>query len=280
MPRPSAWVRVRMRVPARGNSRASLGSATRVTAVLVGVVLALAAAGTGVASAETRLQLPGSGQRRAAAIASWVTAAAAVALDARASWQAPDRDRALVLQGVRLGVTASIVMTVKRLVPRTRPCAPDDCGPSGGTDSAAGSSTLRPRGGDDKGARDPGIERGELRPMGRGQLQKMGIACARCRGTPVRKLTGGLVVGEQDVPGAQGRHHARQRLRCLRDSHAASGSLDGDPHEAELRDRGGHQLRRPLPSRCANPRGGPLVIDVIGPAPRDQDADVQQVVHA
>ena len=29
----------------------------------------------------------------------------------------------------------------------------------------------------------------------------------------------------------------------------------------------------------ANPRSGPLVIDVIGPAPGDQDVDVQQVIH-
>ena len=68
-------------------------------------------------------------------------------------------------------------------------------------------------------------------------------------------------------------------LGGLFDGDVASGSLHGDPYEAEFRDRGGHELRRLLSSGRTNPRNGPLVIDVIGPAPGDQHVDVQQVVH-
>jgi hypothetical protein len=83
---------------------------------------------------------------------------------------------------------------------------------------------------------DAGVERGQLRSVCRGQFQKVGIGCPRCGGTPVRELTGGMVIGQQDVPGAQGGHHAGQCLGCLRHSHAASRSLHRNPHEAEFRD--------------------------------------------
>jgi len=116
----------RAQAATRDGGRASSGSATRVIAILVRVVLV--GAGTGVASAETRPQLPASGQRRAADIASWVTVVAAVTLDTRASGEAPDRERALVRQGIRLGVTAGVVFAAKRFVHRARPCAPDGCG--------------------------------------------------------------------------------------------------------------------------------------------------------
>lgn len=70
---------------------------------------------------------PTSGERKAADIASWVTALADVALDTKASWDAPKRRQAFVLQGVRIGMTYGAAFAVKSLVHRTRPCAPD-CG--------------------------------------------------------------------------------------------------------------------------------------------------------
>ena len=133
--------------------------------------------------------------------------------------------------------------------------------------------------GNEKRAGDSCVERGQLRSVCCGELQKVGIGCPRCSRTPFRKSTRGLIVGELDVPSAQGGHHAGQRLCCLLDSHAASGPLHRDPYEAEFRDGGGHQLYRLPSSEDANPRRGPLMIDVIGPAPGDQDVDVQQVIH-
>lgn len=68
--------------------------------------------------------LPTAGERRAADAVSWGLVVTAVALDARASWQSPDRGRAFVLQGARLGVTFGVAYLVKALVHRRRPCAP------------------------------------------------------------------------------------------------------------------------------------------------------------
>lgn len=70
---------------------------------------------------------PTSGERKAADVASWVTSLASVGLDAKASWDAEDRRKAFVLQGVRVGVTYGAAFAVKALVHRNRPCAPD-CG--------------------------------------------------------------------------------------------------------------------------------------------------------
>lgn len=61
--------------------------------------------------------------RAIADVASWGTAGLAVALDTKASWQAPDRTRAFVAQGVRIGVTYALVFTAKKLVSRRRPCS-------------------------------------------------------------------------------------------------------------------------------------------------------------
>lgn len=85
------------------------------------------AAGQAVSIDQWTPSLPTSGERKAADVASWVTALADVALDTKVSWDAPDRRRAFVLQGVRIGVTYGAVFAVKSLVHRTRPCAPD-CG--------------------------------------------------------------------------------------------------------------------------------------------------------
>lgn len=71
--------------------------------------------------------LPTAGERRAADIASWATAIAAVALDTKASFEAPDRTRALEREGARLGIVYGAAFAVKYLVHRGRPCAPD-CG--------------------------------------------------------------------------------------------------------------------------------------------------------
>jgi hypothetical protein len=80
------------------------------------------------ASAEWRLMLPTPAERQAANVASWTTAVAVTALDAKASWECPDRLRCFELQGVRTGVTYGVVFLVKNIVQRDRPCAPDGCG--------------------------------------------------------------------------------------------------------------------------------------------------------
>jgi len=71
--------------------------------------------------------LPTATGRTIADVASWGTAGWAVANDTRASWGAVDRTKAFLLQGVRLGATYGAVFLTKRLVHRTRPCAPE-CG--------------------------------------------------------------------------------------------------------------------------------------------------------
>jgi membrane-associated phospholipid phosphatase len=72
--------------------------------------------------------LPTAGERKAADLASWGTVLAAVALDAKASWDAPDRKRAFLLQGARIGIAQGLTFGLKKLVQRERPCAPHDCG--------------------------------------------------------------------------------------------------------------------------------------------------------
>lgn len=71
--------------------------------------------------------LPTAGERHAADIASWATALTAVALDARASFDCPDRRRCLERQGERLAIVYGSAFAAKVLVHRRRPCAPD-CG--------------------------------------------------------------------------------------------------------------------------------------------------------
>ncbi len=71
--------------------------------------------------------LPTTNERRVADIASWGTVLTDVALDAKASWDAPNRGRAFAMQGVRTAVTVGVAYGVKKLVGRERPCAPE-CG--------------------------------------------------------------------------------------------------------------------------------------------------------
>lgn len=71
--------------------------------------------------------LPTAGERAAADWASWGTALTAVALDTKASWDAPDRLHAFELEGARIGITYGAVFLVKALAHRARPCAPS-CG--------------------------------------------------------------------------------------------------------------------------------------------------------
>lgn len=71
--------------------------------------------------------LPTANERKVADIASWGTVLADVALDAKASWDAPNRGRAFAMQGIRTVVTIGIDYGVKSLVGRQRPCAPS-CG--------------------------------------------------------------------------------------------------------------------------------------------------------
>lgn len=76
--------------------------------------------------------LPTAGERKAADIASWATAIAAIALDARASigkCQGQDQCyRALVTTGARVGVVYGSTFLIKKLVSRERPCASYGCG--------------------------------------------------------------------------------------------------------------------------------------------------------
>jgi membrane-associated phospholipid phosphatase len=72
--------------------------------------------------------LPTADERKVANIASWGTVLADVALDAKASWDSPNRGRAFAMQGIRTVVTIGVDYEVKSLVGRQRPCAPSDCG--------------------------------------------------------------------------------------------------------------------------------------------------------
>lgn len=69
-------------------------------------------------------EFPNANAKKVADVASWVTALANVALDTRSSWDSDDRRRAFELQGVRIGLTYGVGLTVKHLVNRRRPCAP------------------------------------------------------------------------------------------------------------------------------------------------------------
>lgn len=81
-----------------------------------------------VASTAHGQGLPTAGERKAADVVSWVTVAAGMVGDSKASWDAEDRRKAFILQGVRVGVTAGSVFLIKKLVRSKRPCAPADCG--------------------------------------------------------------------------------------------------------------------------------------------------------
>lgn len=71
--------------------------------------------------------LPTAGERQAADIASWATAIAAAALDAKASIGGCDGQdqcyHAIVTTGARIGATYGAVFLLKKLVSRQRPCA-------------------------------------------------------------------------------------------------------------------------------------------------------------
>ncbi len=71
--------------------------------------------------------LPTTNERKVADIASWGTVLADVALDAKASWDSPQRGRAFAMQGARTAITIGVAYGVKKLVGRERPCAPE-CG--------------------------------------------------------------------------------------------------------------------------------------------------------
>jgi len=73
--------------------------------------------------------LPTLTERKVADVVSWLAVGTALALDTWASAHADDKKRAFGLQGVRVGVTWASAATVKKLVHRQRPCAPNNsCG--------------------------------------------------------------------------------------------------------------------------------------------------------
>jgi len=67
-------------------------------------------------------------ERQIASVISWATVITNVALDTWVSWKAPDRTRAFLLQGTRIGATELAVFSLKKAVQRERPCAPSSCG--------------------------------------------------------------------------------------------------------------------------------------------------------
>lgn len=89
---------------------------------------ALVVLGASTVHAQT-FALPTESAQRAADLASWGTVLADVALDTRASWQAPDRRQAFEKQALRVGVTYAVVFAAKLLIHRERPCSPN-CGKS------------------------------------------------------------------------------------------------------------------------------------------------------
>lgn len=103
----------------------------RMFLLVLAALLCLATSGHTQALPIDRLTppLPTVGERHIAAVVSWGTVLAAVALDAKASWDAPDRKRAFLLQGARIGIAQAATFGLKKLVHRERPCAPSDCGP-------------------------------------------------------------------------------------------------------------------------------------------------------
>jgi membrane-associated phospholipid phosphatase len=66
-------------------------------------------------------------ERKIADVASYGTVAAALLLDTRASWNSPERSKALAYEGARLGGVYLTSYVLKKLVARNRPCNPS-CG--------------------------------------------------------------------------------------------------------------------------------------------------------
>lgn len=93
------------------------------------LVLALQAPGFAQQLAVDRATppLPTANERLAADVASWSMVVTTIALDTKASWDAPNRGRAFALEGARLGVTFGVTYGLKKLIHRQRPCAPS-CG--------------------------------------------------------------------------------------------------------------------------------------------------------
>jgi membrane-associated phospholipid phosphatase len=66
--------------------------------------------------------LPTAAERRLADLASTIGDAVVIVLDAKASWDSPDRGRAFLMQGGRVAATYGAVFLVKTLFHRERPC--------------------------------------------------------------------------------------------------------------------------------------------------------------
>lgn len=68
--------------------------------------------------------LPTDGERKAAEIASYVTAIVPVVLDAKVSWDCPERLHCFEMQGLRIGTAYGIAFLAKTFIREDRPCAP------------------------------------------------------------------------------------------------------------------------------------------------------------
>lgn len=100
--------------------------------VLVLLLLsALPASAQSIGTFDTALKpLPTARGQKIASAASWVTLGANVGLRTWDAWHSEDRKRALIVEGVQLGIAGGVSAATKSIFHRARPCAPDDsCGP-------------------------------------------------------------------------------------------------------------------------------------------------------
>ncbi len=111
------------------------------------------------------------------------------------------------------------------------------------------------------------------------QLEKVSIRGPRCMMAPLREVTCPPVVDQKTMTDSQGSHHACQRFARLFHRHESFRALDRNPHEAEFWDRRHQQDRGLLLSDGGDPSHSPLMLDVIGPTPSDEDIDIQEVFH-
>ena len=131
--------------------------------------------------------------------------------------------------------------------------------------------------GHEVGIRDAGIQGGQAGRMGIGQGQQVSIGRPRRGHTPPGPVARSLVIWKEPMPSTQGGQHSRQDLAGLVHGDPPGGSLDGDTDKPELRNRRGEN---PVPGRKrCDPRRHLPVVQVVGPAPGNQDIDIEEKSH-
>ena len=111
------------------------------------------------------------------------------------------------------------------------------------------------------------------------ELEKVAVGGPRGRLAPRGEVARGTVIGEKGMTRSQGCQHARQCFAGLVHRDPSSGSLDGNSHEAKLRNGRRQQYRGRLSFDRGNPGHGPLMLHMIGPTPGDENIDVQEIFH-